>query len=127
MGRCGTAGKRALGVYLALHNHLEERRSGRVHRRWRRVASRTRSESRRASLGRRRTGVVAALVLSALRELHGESREGLQIDLAGLGDTAILRVAETVRALAVRHALAIVVTHDAGAAYVRRADGPDVR
>lgn len=83
--------------------------------------------SRRASLGRRRTGVVAALILSALRELHGECREGLQIDLAGLGDTAILRVAETVRALAVRHALAIVVTHDAGAAYVRRADSPDVR
>jgi len=77
--------------------------------------------------GRRRTGAVVALVLSALQELHDEGWQGLQIDLVGSGDTVIRRVAEAVRALAVRHALAIVVTYDAGAVYVQRADEVDLR
>jgi hypothetical protein len=101
--------------------------SVRVRRRWRRVASRTRPSSGRTTAGRRRNGAVATLLLSALRELHDEGRLGLQIDLSGLGDAAIRRVAEVVRALGVRHALAIVVTYDASTVYVRRADGADRR
>jgi len=91
-----------------------------VRHRWRRVASRTRPVSRRGGVGRRRTGAVVALVLSALRVIQDDGWQGVQIELAGLGEHAISRVADTVLALA------IIVTHDAGAAYVQPANVPDL-
>ena len=61
------------------------------------------------------------MILAALHGVQNDGWQGLQIDLASLGDRGISRVAASLRALA------IVVTHDAGVVYVQRAEGLDLR
>ncbi len=105
--RRGTACRRTLGANSAPHNHW-----GGEMRIWDAVAG---GWSRRAR-GRGGAGArsVSRVAGRGVARAPDRSRRA--------GRRAIRRVAESVRALAVRHALAVVVTHDAGAIYAQRTD-----